>query len=216
MKRLPSAKDWFRILSQPRFHPAVPRAGTPRIFAETVGAIPTKRRRAGRHCVVMRGRLNGLPKGVCIIRDCGARFRGVQVQRLLRSGAAGFDHGSLAKFRGVQWQGLCRCSCPQEFFVDISPAAPRCFENFKKHLIFVKISIKMDTIVIKLNQPNKAKLLIEMLKSMDFISTVEHFDKYIKAKKLFEEVNKIAANSPLAQMTAAEIDEEIRQYRHGK
>jgi hypothetical protein len=74
----------------------------------------------------------------------------------------------------------------------------------------------MDTIVIKLNQPNKAKLLIEILKSMDFISTVEHFDKYIKAKKLFEEVNKIAANSPLAQMTAAEIDEEIRQYRHGK
>ena len=74
----------------------------------------------------------------------------------------------------------------------------------------------MDTIVIKLNEPNKAKLLIEMLKSMDFISTVEYFDKYIKAKKLFEEVNKIASASPLAEITLAEINEEIRKSRNGK
>ncbi len=74
----------------------------------------------------------------------------------------------------------------------------------------------MDTIVIKLNQPNKAKLLIEMLKSMDFITTVEYFDKYIKAKKLFDEINKIAAASPLSQLTAEEINEEIKQCRDGK
>ena len=74
----------------------------------------------------------------------------------------------------------------------------------------------MDTIVIKLNQPNKAKLLIEMLKSMDFITTVEYFDKYIKAKKLFDEINKIAAASPLSELTAEEINEEIKQYRDGK
>ena len=74
----------------------------------------------------------------------------------------------------------------------------------------------MDTIIIKLNQSNRAKMLMEMLKSMDFISNVEYFDKYVKAKKLFEEVNKIAADSPLSQMTDEEIDEEIHNYRHGK
>ena len=74
----------------------------------------------------------------------------------------------------------------------------------------------MDTIIIKINQSNRAKMLMEMLKSMDFISNVEYFDKYVKAKKLFEEVNKIAADSPLSQMTDEEIDKEIHNYRHGK
>ena len=74
----------------------------------------------------------------------------------------------------------------------------------------------MDTIVIKLSQPNKAKILMEMLKSMDFISTVAYFDKYLKAKKLFEEINKIAAASPLAQLSLEEINAEVKSYRHGK
>ncbi|MBL7797038.1 MAG: hypothetical protein JNJ90_11145 [Saprospiraceae bacterium] len=74
----------------------------------------------------------------------------------------------------------------------------------------------MDTIVIKLNQPDKAKILMEMLKSMDFVSTVAYFDKYIKAKKLFEEVNRIAAASPLAEMTLDEINAEVKAQRHGK
>jgi len=74
----------------------------------------------------------------------------------------------------------------------------------------------MDTIVIKLNQPDKAKILMEMLKSMDFVSTVAYFDKYVKAKKLFEEVNRIAVASPLAQMTLDEINAEIKAQRHGK
>ena len=73
----------------------------------------------------------------------------------------------------------------------------------------------MDTIVIKLNEPGKAKLLMEMLRSMDFITTVEYFDKYIKARNLFEAVNKIASDSPLVQMTPDEVNEEIRNYRNG-
>ena len=85
----------------------------------------------------------------------------------------------------------------------------------KAILLSSNLSI-MDTIVIKLNQPNKAKILMEMLKSMDFISTVAYFDKYITAKKLFEEVNKIASDSPLAQLSLDEINAEIRDYRHGK
>lgn len=71
----------------------------------------------------------------------------------------------------------------------------------------------MDTIVIKLSQPNKAKILMEMLKSMDFISTVAYFDKYLKAKKLFEEINKIAAASPLAQLSLEEINAAVKSYR---
>ena len=71
----------------------------------------------------------------------------------------------------------------------------------------------MDTIVIKLNQPEKAKLLMEILKSLDFISNVEFFDKYVKAKKLFDEVNRMAAATPLAQLTEADINQEINHYR---
>ncbi len=74
----------------------------------------------------------------------------------------------------------------------------------------------METLVIKLNQPNKALLLMEMLKSMDFISDVEYFDKYIKGKKLFAEIHKIVENSELATITEAEIDAEIKAYRNGK
>jgi hypothetical protein len=74
----------------------------------------------------------------------------------------------------------------------------------------------MDTIVIKLNQPEEAKLLMEILKSLDFISNVEFFDKYVKSKKLFDEINRMAAATPLAQLTEEEINLEISDYRHGK
>ncbi|TAK45460.1 MAG: hypothetical protein EPO28_03725 [Saprospiraceae bacterium] len=74
----------------------------------------------------------------------------------------------------------------------------------------------METLVIKLNQPEKAKLLMELLKSLDFISNVEYFDKYVKAKELLDEINKLASQTPLVEMTQEEIDEEISSYRHGK
>lgn len=74
----------------------------------------------------------------------------------------------------------------------------------------------MDTIVIKLNQSDKAKLLIEMLRSMDFISTVEFFDKQIKTKKLFDEINKLASKSELTEMSLDDINKEIMDYRNGQ
>ncbi len=74
----------------------------------------------------------------------------------------------------------------------------------------------MDTLVIKLNQPDKAKLLMELLKSLDFISNVEYFDKYVKAKKLFDEINKLASQTPLAELSEEDINAEIKNYRHGK
>lgn len=74
----------------------------------------------------------------------------------------------------------------------------------------------MDTLVIKLNQPEKAKLLMELLKSLDFISNVEYFDKYVKAKNLFDEINKLASHTPLSEISEEEINEEIKNYRNGK
>lgn len=74
----------------------------------------------------------------------------------------------------------------------------------------------MDTIVIKLSQPEKAKILMEMLRSMDFVASVNSFDKLMKARKLFEEINKIAESYPLAQMSEEEINTEIKAYRDGK
>ena len=74
----------------------------------------------------------------------------------------------------------------------------------------------METLIIKLNQPKKALLLMEILKSMDFISNVEYVDQYKKGKKLLEDINKIAAKSELAKMTEEEIDLEIEAYRNGQ
>lgn len=39
---------------------------------------------------------------------------------------------------------------------------------------------------------------------------------YLKAKTNFETLNRLAAKTPLAQMTQEEIDEEIGKYRRGK
>ncbi len=91
-----------------------------------------------------------------------------------------------------------------------------CYNPHRLTKLLLSNLLHMDTIVIKLNEPGKAKILMEILKSMDFITTVAYFDKYLKAKKLFEEINKIAADSPLAQLSPEEINAEIKRYRHGK
>jgi len=38
----------------------------------------------------------------------------------------------------------------------------------------------------------------------------------VKAKKLFDEINRIAAKSPLPHLNMEEINKEISDYRHGK
>ena len=70
----------------------------------------------------------------------------------------------------------------------------------------------MDTIVIKTSNTIKTKHLMELLKSMDFVSQVEYLDTYIKGQKLLEGLNKIAAGS----MSPEEINAEISAYRNGK
>lgn len=71
----------------------------------------------------------------------------------------------------------------------------------------------MDTIVIQLNQPEKAKMLMERLRSLDFVASVNSFDKLMKARKLFEEINKIAANTPLQAMNEDDIRSENQRAK---
>jgi len=59
----------------------------------------------------------------------------------------------------------------------------------------------METIIIRLDRPDKALLLMELLKSLDFITHVEYFDKFAKGKKILEAINQVATESDLQKMT---------------
>lgn len=74
----------------------------------------------------------------------------------------------------------------------------------------------METIVIKTNEIAKTQILIEMLKSMDFITNVTHFSKFLRAKNLFDEINNIAEDTELATLTLNDINTEIRAHRNGE
>lgn len=74
----------------------------------------------------------------------------------------------------------------------------------------------METIVVKISQSSKVKSLIEMLKSMDFVSNVAYFDKLEKANSLFDEVNKLSQSTELASLSLEEINKEISDSRDGK
>lgn len=74
----------------------------------------------------------------------------------------------------------------------------------------------METILIKIKEPNKANLLMQMLKSMDFIISVDYYESYKKAKILFDDINQLAATTELADLSMEEIIAEIKTYRNEK
>jgi hypothetical protein len=74
----------------------------------------------------------------------------------------------------------------------------------------------MDTLIIKVNQSDKINSLIQVLKSMDFITWVDYFDKYKTAKKLFDKTNDIAAQTELSELSMDDIINEIKAYRNEK
>ncbi len=74
----------------------------------------------------------------------------------------------------------------------------------------------MDTIVIKVSQREKLEALVQFLKSIDYVSSVEHFDKLLTFKEYFDAVNEAAAATDLSEMTQDEINEEIKAYRSGE
>lgn len=74
----------------------------------------------------------------------------------------------------------------------------------------------METLIIKIKEPKKALMLVELLKSMDFISSVDNFDNYLKAKDAFDNVNDFAAQTALSELTMEDIISEIKMYRNEK
>ena len=56
----------------------------------------------------------------------------------------------------------------------------------------------METILIKVSRPQKVNYLIQILKSLDFVSSVDRLGKYVKTKKLLDEINTEAAKGGLS------------------
>lgn len=71
----------------------------------------------------------------------------------------------------------------------------------------------METLLIKVSERKKANMLIELLRSMDFIESVDYIGNFKSARELFTEVNEIASASDLKDMTMDEINHEINEYR---
>ncbi len=82
--------------------------------------------------------------------------------------------------------------------------------------IFIIKVEKMETLIIKIEVPEKAKLLEQLLKSMDFVSSVDYIENYVEAKRLFEEINQFTANTELSKLTMDDIIAEVKQYRNEK
>ena len=76
--------------------------------------------------------------------------------------------------------------------------------------------IFMETLIIKIQEPKKAAMLVQLLKSMDFISSVDNFDDYLKAKEAFDDLNNFSSQTPLLELTMEDIISEIKTYRNEK
>ncbi|MFM9839676.1 MAG: hypothetical protein ACKVOQ_15525 [Cyclobacteriaceae bacterium] len=74
----------------------------------------------------------------------------------------------------------------------------------------------METLLIKVKEPDKANLLMQVLKSMDFIDSVDYFEGYKKAKNIFDEINKISSKTDLVNLSMEDIISEIKAYRSEK
>jgi len=71
----------------------------------------------------------------------------------------------------------------------------------------------METLLIKVSERKKATMLVELLKSMDFIESVDYMDNLKSFKEAFENLNDISSSTDLRDMTMEEINKEIKEYR---
>ncbi len=78
---------------------------------------------------------------------------------------------------------------------------------------FVKKELIMETLIVKIKEPSKTHALVEMLKSINFVSSVDYYDSILETRKLFDEVYQLAAKTDLSEMSMDDIDEEIKKYR---
>jgi hypothetical protein len=71
----------------------------------------------------------------------------------------------------------------------------------------------METLLVKVSERQKANMLVELLKSMDFIESVDYMDDLKSFQEAFNNVNEISSSTDLKNMTMEDINEEIKEYR---
>ena len=71
----------------------------------------------------------------------------------------------------------------------------------------------METLLIKVSEKQKANMLMELLKSMNFIESVDYMGDLKSAGDIFNKVNEIASKTNLKDMTMEDINQEIKEYR---
>jgi len=71
----------------------------------------------------------------------------------------------------------------------------------------------METLLIKVSERKKATMLVELLKSMDFIESVDYMDNLKSFKEAFNNLNDISSSTDLQDMTMEKINKEIKEYR---
>jgi hypothetical protein len=74
----------------------------------------------------------------------------------------------------------------------------------------------METLLVKVSERKKANILVELLKSMDFIESVDYMDDLKSFKEAFESIHKIASSTDLSNMTIEDINKEIEELRFEK
>jgi len=70
----------------------------------------------------------------------------------------------------------------------------------------------METLLIKVSEPQKADMLVELLKSMNFIQSVDYPDDLKSFKQTFNNINEIASSTDLKDMSMEDINIEIKGY----
>jgi hypothetical protein len=70
----------------------------------------------------------------------------------------------------------------------------------------------METLLIKVSEPQKADMLVELLKSMNFIQSVDYPDDLKSFKQTFNNINEIASSTDLKDMSMEDINKEIKGY----
>jgi hypothetical protein len=71
----------------------------------------------------------------------------------------------------------------------------------------------METLLIKVSEKQKANMLAELLRSMDFVESVDYMGDLKHLREAFDKVTETASLTDLKDMTMDDINNEIKAYR---
>ena len=72
----------------------------------------------------------------------------------------------------------------------------------------------METLVIQVESGDKIQKLIEFLKTLQYVVSIERKSNLQKARAIFNRLNEEAAKSEIAEMSEEEINALINEARH--